>query len=210
MMKMFALVCVAVLGLAAVAGAVEDEYEEPDFTVVAERDGYEVRKYAPFLIAEVHVKGPYGRAMNQGFQILAGYIFGGNAGQTQIPMTTPVFQEDIVEDGVEGEQHRVIFVLPKDKTLENLPKPNDERVKFSVVPEGYYAVTTFNFWATEQVAAKHKATLLEAMAGDGLTPQGEDLVAQYNEPWTRGDLRRNEVLIPVAREDVEKLLPATK
>ena len=202
-MKVFLLVCVILFGWPVLAAATE--YEEPDFTVVAQRDGYEVRHYAPFLIAEVQVEGQYGRALNQGFQILARYIFGGNAEDMQIPMTTPVFQEDVPQDGTEGKLHRVIFVLPKGQTLEDLPAPKDERVKFSVVPDGYYAVTSFKFWATEPVAARHKQELLDALSRDGLTPMGEDLVAQYNEPWTRGDLRRNEVLIPVLKEEVAKL-----
>ena len=55
--------------------------EEPKYTVVREYDGFEIREYAPYLVAEVTVPGPAEEAGNQGFRILAAYIFGKNRGE---------------------------------------------------------------------------------------------------------------------------------
>jgi len=66
--------------------------EEPKYSVVREYDGFEVREYAPYIVAEVVVPGPAEEAGNQGFRILAGYIFGGNKGERKIAMTAPVAQ----------------------------------------------------------------------------------------------------------------------
>ena len=41
---------------------------------------FEVREYAPYLVAEVFVPGPAAEAGNQGFRILAGCISGKNRG----------------------------------------------------------------------------------------------------------------------------------
>ncbi len=49
--------------------------EEPSYTVVEQREGYELRDYAPYIVAEVEVSGTRGQSMNQGFRLLADYIF---------------------------------------------------------------------------------------------------------------------------------------
>ncbi len=49
--------------------------EEPSYTVVEKRDGYELRDYAPYIVAEVEVTGTRDQSMNQGFRLLADYIF---------------------------------------------------------------------------------------------------------------------------------------
>src|SRR5512137_1996112 len=66
--------------------------EEPKYTVVRGYDGFEIREYAPYLVAEVVVPGPAEQAGNQGFRILAAYIFGKNRGERKISMTAPVAQ----------------------------------------------------------------------------------------------------------------------
>lgn len=49
--------------------------EEPSYTVVEKRDGYELRDYAPYIVAEVEVTGSRSESLNQGFRLLADYIF---------------------------------------------------------------------------------------------------------------------------------------
>lgn len=39
--------------------------EEPNYTVVERRDGYELRDYAPYIIAEVETSGSRDASMNQ-------------------------------------------------------------------------------------------------------------------------------------------------
>ena len=54
-------------------------YEMPPFEVVERRDAYELRDYAPHLVATVRMEGGVQRSASAGFRALAGYIFGGNA-----------------------------------------------------------------------------------------------------------------------------------
>lgn len=49
--------------------------EEPSYTVVERRDGYEIRDYAPYIVAEVETSGQRNQSLNQGFRLLADYIF---------------------------------------------------------------------------------------------------------------------------------------
>ncbi len=39
--------------------------EEPSYTVVEKRDGYEIRDYAPYIVAEVEVTGSRDQSMSQ-------------------------------------------------------------------------------------------------------------------------------------------------
>lgn len=64
--------------------------EEPKYTILHRQEGYEIREYAPAVIAEVVVEGPYRYAMNRGFNLLADYIFGNNRRRESVPMTKPV------------------------------------------------------------------------------------------------------------------------
>ena len=64
--------------------------EEPDFEVISEFDGVELRRYAPYLVAEVDVSGGMLGGGNESFRILAGYIFGDNSSSTKMAMTAPV------------------------------------------------------------------------------------------------------------------------
>lgn len=66
--------------------------DEPAFTVVQTTDVFEVRQYAPYLVAEVVVPGPANEAGSQGFNLLGGYIFGKNKGERKLDMTAPVTQ----------------------------------------------------------------------------------------------------------------------
>jgi hypothetical protein len=66
------------------------DIEEPKYEILKKSESLEIRSYSPYLVAEVDVKGEHRDAMNKGFRILAGYIFGGNNGDNSIPMTAPV------------------------------------------------------------------------------------------------------------------------
>ncbi len=67
--------------------------DEPDFTVELKDGDYEIRRYAPLLAAEVTVTGERSVAINQGFRVLADFIFGNNTARKKIDMTTPVTQQ---------------------------------------------------------------------------------------------------------------------
>ena len=64
--------------------------EEPVYEVLLETKYYEVRRYQPYIVAEVDVDDDFKRAGNSAFRVLAGYIFGDNEPGRKMAMTAPV------------------------------------------------------------------------------------------------------------------------
>ena len=77
--------------------------EEPKYTVIESSPPFELRQYAPMIVAEVYVDGDMSDAGSKGFRFIAGYIFGKNQSKTKladdlqgsekIAMTVPVTME---------------------------------------------------------------------------------------------------------------------
>lgn len=49
--------------------------EQPLYTVAQKSELYEIRKYEPYIVAEVVVPGPESEAGGQAFSLLGGYVF---------------------------------------------------------------------------------------------------------------------------------------
>ncbi len=116
--------------------------EEPRFETLRQAGNFELRLYAPMIVAETIVRGDLARASNDGFRAIAGYIFGDNvsargAGSEKVAMTAPVTMEAASEkiamtvpvtmEAGATEGYRMHFVMPSAYTLETLPRPRDDR-----------------------------------------------------------------------------------
>ena len=77
--------------------------ESPDYYVIAKHDGYEIRHYEPYLVAETEVDGTFETSGNRAFRRLAGYIFGDNRESEKMAMTVPVTRQPAAA----GTQHAV-------------------------------------------------------------------------------------------------------
>ena len=124
--------------------------EEPAYTVVRSYAGFEVRRYAPYLVAETLVDASAADAGNQGFRILAAYIFGQNQGARTIEMTAPVAQSPTeipmtapVTQSARRAGYCIQFSMPAGWTLASLPAPNDARVKLRAIPARTLAVIRY-------------------------------------------------------------------
>jgi len=180
--------------------------EEPAYTVVQKTEVFEVRQYAPYLVAEVVVPGPASEAGNQGFRLLASYIFGNNKGERKLEMTAPVTQTPVqpappvkLEMTVPVTQTAapggfwVQFVMPKGYTLTTLPEPIDERVKLREVPGHRTAVIQFSGGWSQSSYEEQLQILRNALATAGMATTGEPVSSRYNSPFSLPFLRRNEV-----------------
>ena len=72
--------------------------EEAPYTVIKTDGIFELREYAPQVLAEIMVDGELEGAGNKAFRPLFRYISGDNQSQTKIAMTAPVSQEQQGEE----------------------------------------------------------------------------------------------------------------
>ncbi len=181
--------------------------EQAEYSVLKKADGYEIRTYAPHIEAQTTVSGGYEDALNEGFRIIAGYIFGGNTSNQKVAMTAPVTEEKAsgtniamtapVTSATEGDMRMVAFVMPKEYTLDTLPIPNDSRVKLVSMPERTMAVRSFSWYRSAARVEKMETVLLAALKRDGVSVIGAPTFAGYNAPWTPPWMVRNEVMVEV-------------
>lgn len=190
--------------------------EEPKYTLLEKSEPFELRSYAPLIVAEVKVEGDLDAASNQGFRLIAAYIFGKNQVAEKISMTAPVGIESAepnqsakiamtapvsiegnkANEGASG-QWTVSFVMPSEYTLASLPKPLNSQVKIREVPAEKRAVITFSGFYNEEKVQEKTQALREWMKTKNLRPASEPQFARYNPPWTLPFMRRNEVMIRV-------------
>ena len=194
-----------------VAGGTAVAIEQPGYEVLEEGDGYEIRRYAPYIVAETVVDGDFRDAGSEAFRILAGYIFGDNRADEKMNMTAPV-ESQPAGDGVKmnmtapvtsqrasSESDRFVyrFVMESKYTMESLPQPNDSRVSLREVAAKTVAVNRYSGRWTQSNYEKHEQELLQALRRDGIEIAGDPLLARYNGPFTPWFLRRNEVIVEV-------------
>lgn len=104
--------------------------EQQAYEVVRSYDDFELRRYAPHVVAEVVVRAPFEDAGNIAFRSLFRYISGLNRPQQKVSMTAPVIQrqrdqEPVTEPAQHGDspqgEYAVAFVLPSSLTLDTHP-----------------------------------------------------------------------------------------
>jgi SOUL heme-binding protein len=211
-MKLLILLLVVVV-LWSVWGYFASRAESAVYTVLEKKSGYEIRLYASHILAQTETNGDYDASMNNGFRIIAGYIFGGNTQNKQVAMTVPVVTQDnialsqkdasqkiamtvpVLTSSTEGSKV-MSLVMPKGSTLQNLPTPNDARVKLLEVPETRKAALRFSWYRSQANIESHKAKLQNMLTRDGIavgttTPE----FATYNGPGTPPWMQRHEILI---------------
>jgi hypothetical protein len=112
----------------------------------------EIRHYPAYIQAEVAIdEKQYLSAIEKGFDVLAGYIFGNNVSKQKIDMTSPVqaSQSEKIAmttpvTAIGESSFTVAFIMPSAYTLETLPQPKDSRVHFRRIPARSLAAIRFS------------------------------------------------------------------
>jgi hypothetical protein len=179
--------------------------EEPYYDVLVSQAPFELRHYAPTLIAQTVVDGDMDAASNKGFRLIADFIFGNNlaAGSEQaakIAMTAPVTVEPQSGDtSVAGvDQWRIHFVMPSQYTLANIPKPNNSAVTLRELPRKYFVVYRYSGFNTVARVQEKTDEALAWAKQQSLKVVGTPQLSRYDPPWTLPMFRRNEIMVEVA------------
>ena len=187
-------------------------YEQPRYEVLWSYEGFELRHYMPYIVAEAVVTGDFEAVGNQAFGILAGYINGKNRRKEEIAMTAPVNQSPVMDSGEKiamtapviqtpqgnmGDTYVFSFMMPSKYTLDTLPRPADPRISLRQIEGRLMAARTYSGTWSAQRYKRNEAVLLQAVEAAGLHPVGAPVFARYNSPFTLWFLRRNEVLVEI-------------
>ena len=193
--------------------------EEPAFKIILKTEGFEVRQYAPMLVAETLENGDMDEASNRGFRKIAAYIFGDNRANptgtsAKIAMTAPVTLEPLSEkiamtapvtlsatqqgaDMASANKWRVHFVMPAKYTLNNIPLPNNTEVKLREIPGKLFAVHSYTGFNSVSRVQTKSDELLAWLQSKTFKPLGSVQLSRYDPPWTLPMFRRNEVMVEI-------------
>ena len=189
--------------------------EEPKYEVLTSQAPFELRHYAPTLIAQTLVEGDMDAASNKGFRLIADFIFGNNlaVGSEQaakIAMTAPVTVEPqsskiamtapvtIEPQSGSAQQWRVHFVMPSQYTLANIPKPKNSAVTLHELPSKHFVVHRYSGFNTEARVQEKTDEALAWAKQQSLKVVGTPQLSRYDPPWTLPMFRRNEIMVEVA------------
>jgi len=186
-------------------GPLMSNVEQPIYQVIRSERNFDIRQYAPMIIAEVEVQGKREEAVGSGFRMLADYIFGNNTVQQEIAMTATVQQQNSekismtapVQQQSQNGAWKVSFVMPSKYLIDTLPKPNNQTVALKEVPAKTYAVILFSGLNSNENILLHEKQLMQYVEINQITTVGSPKYAFYNPPWTLPFLRRNEIMFEV-------------
>ena len=180
--------------------------DQPSYQVLNDYGNIQIRHYPDLLVAETEIVGDYKNASNQGFQRLAGYIFGNNQKQQTLAMTAPVIQEQqnqtlamtapVIQQKSE-DRWLMAFVLPKGYSITTAPIPNDKAVTIKELPDKKVAVIQYTGSLCDSGIEKNAGTLSIWLNQQGFKALSPARSAAYDPPWTLPFLRHNEVHIDI-------------
>ncbi len=118
-------------------------------------------------------------------------------GDPAVPAQTTA-AEVLPDAATQGDDWAVRFIMPAQYQLEQLPAPAGSDVRLSEVSPRRVAAIRFSGRASDELIASKEEALRAWLAARDLTAAAPAIYAFYNDPFTPGFLRRNEVLIDLA------------
>jgi hypothetical protein len=208
-------------GFGAVAGAalVRHQFqrwftEQPTYAVEGHIGDVEIRRYDPVIVARTEIAAESRcDAIEEGFDRLATYIFGGNRGGERLEMTAPVthardeVRHSSIVPAEAAERWVMTFTMSKGRPLQSFPRPHDLRVTLRARPSRRVAVLRYRGAFMGQVAEQKQRELLDVVEAAGLVPRGPPEFADYDPPWVLPFFRRNEAWVET--ETLEEQLERT-
>jgi len=193
--------------------SIPEGLQGPTYRVIKATQSYEIRFYDKFSVCRTTASRSLGTDTNEfdhsnsngngddmmdvviggrNFNVLAGYIFGGNTNNEDISMTTPVYSRGKTME----------FVLADGITSSDAPIPNNNDVEIADIPERILAVRSFPGIATEGEVGRQRAHLEDALLADGIVYDNLSFTtAQFNPPYTLPWLRKNEISLEITYND---------
>lgn len=107
-------------------------------------------------------------------------------------MTAPVTQQQIGDN-----EFLVQFYMPKEWTLDTLPKPNDPRVNIKVLPSRRVFVERYNGGWSDSLYNEELSKVNQELSKLNIQSKGNPIWARYNSPMALAPLRTNEIIYEI-------------
>ncbi len=161
---------------------------EPRYVISQSQEGYEIRDYEAFIVAETEMSGSIESALKEGFILLEDYITGDNLTLTTIPPKLPIMQHSSVAG-----RHIIQMAMPRSYSIQQMPRPNNPAVRLRLIPARTVAALHFSWWASPARIDEQKRELVEILKLEGIEVVGTPQVAFYDESMTVP----YEILVPI-------------
>mgnify|MGYP001005820516 CR=1 FL=1 len=189
-MKILIIILVLVLCIFGAQYAVNkstNKTESYKYNTLSTNDGIEIRQYEDALFTSVTMNNSsYGQSSSAGFRVLAGYIFGDNAKNEKIAMTSPVIME--MDSLV-----TMRFMVPSSYSTKDLPEPTSKSIKIDRIEGKKYAVIKFAGWSSDQRIKEFSDILRDKLVKQQLSFIDKVIYLGYNPPYQLTN-RKNEIM----------------
>lgn len=159
-------------------------YQEAEYELLKKDGHVQIRLYKKAYLAKYHSQGNKKTAGNSAFMPLFNYIREGD-----IPMTVPVIQEE-----VKANEWDMSFFMPSEKSIKDLAKPSDSKVKVVEFKARKMIVYKFTGSMNDRNFEKFNPRLIEYVKHNNLVIKKQPVLASYNSPFTPWFMRRSEIM----------------
>ena len=163
------------------------ELIKEQYVVLKKIKNVEIRDYKESVNASYYSNSDAEK--NNYFRNLASYIFGGNSENKSISMTAPVTIR------LHGNKE-MMFRMPEEYTLDNLPKANNPKINFMVIPSCKKAAIGYSGYSNENIEKKKILELKKILLQNNIVHNDKFEVLVYNSPY-RILNRRNEITVNI-------------
>lgn len=184
---LFIIIISAVLILIYSFNNKENNIEKEQYIILKKIDDVEIRQYKESVNASYYTDNKMEK--NNYFRNLAGYIFGDNTENVSIDMTSPVTMK------LYGNRE-MIFRMPSNYTLDNLPKANNPKINFITIASCTKAAIQYSGYSNKNIEEKKIQELKNILERQNIKHDNKFELLVYNSPYKILN-RRNEITINI-------------
>ena len=160
---------------------------QEQYIILKKIDNIEIRKYRESVNASYYSKEKEER--NNYFKNLAAYIFGDNTENASIEMTSPVTMK------LYGNKE-MIFRMPSNYTLDNLPKANNPKINFMTIASCTKAAIQYSGYSNKNIEERKTQELKNILERENIKHDNKFELLVYNSPFEILN-RRNEIAVNI-------------
>jgi hypothetical protein len=164
-----------------------DNIDQEQYFILKKIGNIEIREYRESVNASYYSKEKIDR--NNYFKNLAAYIFGDNTEKANIAMTSPVTMK------LYGKRE-MIFRMPSNYTLDNLPKANNPKINFMTIASCTKAAIQYSGYSNKKIEEIKIQELKDILGRENIKHDNKFELLVYNSPFEILN-RRNEITINI-------------